>query len=334
MLPIALTGAPNLRQDACEEIPMRVRTLVAALLACATLSAPAYASAPGSIEVTCDVDRKAFRSLANAAPDVTFRLWDAETGGSQCGPDHVVPMQDLRVFKAKTDRFDGQRPRTFGEIRAVLGSDAQPIELCAGAESWLDVTVGTTTLTCEFSADPNSKPGVLPDAPARRRLQAVAFAREAEHSETCEMCTSTSDVSVRVYRSSNQTIPRGIGVVVDFDEARWDTNNLHTSGDPTKLVAQTPGKYLIFGHVRWAVPSDPSASVREVGIRLNGSTFVASDRRSDAIGDQVNQSVSTHYELGAGDYVELEVHHTALPTSLDIVADSGLSPEFGMVKLP
>jgi hypothetical protein len=128
-------------------------------------------------------------------------------------------------------------------------------------------------------------------------------------------------------------IPRGVGVVVDFDQERWDTNGIHVAGD-AKLTAQTAGKYLIFGHVRWAVPSDPTPSVREIGIRLNGSGFIASDRRSDAIGDQVNQSVSTHYELAAGEYVELEVHHTALPATLDVVADGGLSPEFGIAKLP
>jgi hypothetical protein len=210
---------------------------MAIALLLASLAIPAYAAVPGSIEVTCDVDRKAFRSLANAAPDVTFRLWDAETGGSQCGPDHIVPMQDLRVFKAKTDRFDGQRPRKFGEIRAV-GSDAQPIELCAGAETWMDVTVSTTTLTCEFSADPNSKPGVLPDAPARRRLQSVAFARESSHSETCDLCTETTDVSVRVFPSGSISIPTDTNFPVPFDMERWDTNGLHalSPADETLLT--------------------------------------------------------------------------------------------------
>lgn len=122
--------------------------------------------------------------------------------------------------------------------------------------------------------------------------------------------------------------------MVAFDHERWDTGNIHDPSDDTKLVAPVAGKYLIFAHVRWAVPSDPTPSVRELGIRLNGGGFIASDRRSDAIGDQVNQSISTHHELAVGEYVELEVHHTALPSTLDVVADGGLSPEFGMVKLP
>jgi hypothetical protein len=32
---------------------------------------------------------------------VTFRVHDAETGGSQVGPDYVVPMGDLVVEKVK-----------------------------------------------------------------------------------------------------------------------------------------------------------------------------------------------------------------------------------------
>jgi hypothetical protein len=312
---------------------MPVPHMVIALLL-ASLAIPAYAAVPGSIEVTCDVDRKAFRSLANAAPDVTFRLWDAETGGSQCGPDHIVPMQDLRVFKAKTDRFDGQRPRKFGEIRAV-GSDAQPIELCAGAETWMDVTVSTTTLTCEFSADPNSKPGVLPDAPARRRLQAVAFAREAEHSEACETCTGVQDVSVKVFRSTDFSAPSGVFTAIPFTEERWDTVGLHNNGDPTRLTAPVDGKYLIFGSVIF----DGSAStghLRDLGIYLNGvgtGQFLVQERSQIETTDFAKLAVVTHHTLAAGDFVELAAYQDTGALLVLFGAALG-SMEFGMVKLP
>jgi hypothetical protein len=66
----------------------------------------------------------------------------------------------------------------------------------------MDVTVSTTTLTCEFSADPNSKPGVLPDAPARRRLQSVPYARG------CEACAPITSNIV----SFTRTAVEGAGV--------------------------------------------------------------------------------------------------------------------------
>ncbi|MBY0274433.1 hypothetical protein K2Z84_03755 [Candidatus Binatia bacterium] len=141
---------------------------------------PAYAAAPDSLEVTCDVDRTAFRSLSRSTTEVTFRLWDAEAGGNQCGSSHTVQMIDLVVFKEKTDSFSIQRPRNFSRIQAVLGTagdSGTPIELCSGGDTWVDVTLGATTLTCAFSDDENSK--VAPPPPARRRLNAVAFAGEA-----------------------------------------------------------------------------------------------------------------------------------------------------------
>jgi hypothetical protein len=125
-------------------------------------------AAPGGVDVSCDVDRIAFRAASRNESGVAFRLWNAETGGSQCGSAYVVAMQDLVVLKAKTERFDAQAPRTFLEIRATVGSDATPVQLCPGEETWIDVSVGTVTFTCDFSAH----------TPAgRKRLHGVAYAR-------------------------------------------------------------------------------------------------------------------------------------------------------------
>ena len=128
----------------------------------------AQASAPNTIEVNCDVDRTPFRAAARNETQAILRLWDAESAGTQCGSDHVLQMTDLIVMNTKTDSFDGQKPRRFASIRAVLGSDTNPIELCAGAETWLDVSVGSQTFTCDFSAKAPQN---------RRRLVSVPFAR-------------------------------------------------------------------------------------------------------------------------------------------------------------
>jgi hypothetical protein len=93
------------------------------------------AQPPGGIEVTCDVDRPTFRTLARTQTQVTFRVWDAETSGSQCGSDYVVPMADLAVFKRHTDRINTAAPpalarRKVLRVSAILGSDANPFELC------------------------------------------------------------------------------------------------------------------------------------------------------------------------------------------------------------
>jgi len=52
---------------------------------------PARGTVPGSIEVSCDVNRTAFRKAALGQSEVIFRLWDAQRAGNQCRSDYHVP---------------------------------------------------------------------------------------------------------------------------------------------------------------------------------------------------------------------------------------------------
>jgi hypothetical protein len=146
--------------------------------ACAALvcaGGVALAQVPGSVDVVCHVDRAAFRTAAKAAADVTFTLWDAESGGTPCD-SRTVSVDDLTVVRVKTDKFASRRPLKFAEVRAAIGSDVSPINPCAGDETWLDVTVASTTLTCAYGE-------ASPTPPARKRLRSALFARVAPNQE-------------------------------------------------------------------------------------------------------------------------------------------------------
>jgi hypothetical protein len=297
------------------------------LLTC-FLSAPADAAVPGGIEITCDVDRRAFRSAATGESTVTFRLHDAETGGSQVGPDYVVPMADLIVEKVKAEsKYDSVKRRPYGRLEATIGDDGTPVDLGTG-EAWLDITIGTTTITC----DEGKRVAVPPlSPPARKRVQSVAFAREAQHSDTCETCTSTTDISARVFRSTNFSTNGSAGVPVTFDGERWDTADMFDPGDPTKLCVPVSGKYFIFGNAGWEANA---TGVRSIAIKLEGTTYLASVGMPGSAIDAANdQQVSTHYQLNADECVELEVFQTS-GTGLEIRADPNFSAEFGIVRLP
>lgn len=296
-------------------------------LLASSLSAPADAAVPGGIEITCDVDRRAFRSAASGASTVTFRLHDSESGGSQVGPDYVVSMADLIVEKVKAEsRYDNVKRRPYGRVEATIGSDASPVDLDSSTgEMWLDITVGTTTLTC----DEGKRVAVPPIAPpARKRMQAVAFARRANH---CETCTTTPDLSARVFRSTNFSTNSSAGISVVFDGERWDTASLFDLGEPTKLCAPVSGKYFLFGSAGWEANG---TGVRSIAIKLEGATYIASVGMPGSAIDAANdQQVSTHYELSEGECVELEVFQTS-GAGLEIRADPNFSAEFGMVKVP
>lgn len=137
----------------------------------------ASAAVPGAIEVVCDVNRTSFKAESKDETDVTFRIWDAEIGGSQVGLDYVVDMDELIVEKIKPDKFSSVKRRPYQRIVAVLGDDLSPAVVSSGSgELWLEVVVGNLTMTCAegLAALPFSAPT------ARRRLHSVPFSREAD----------------------------------------------------------------------------------------------------------------------------------------------------------
>ncbi len=318
------------------------RTLIASFGLVTALVAPSLATVPGGIDITCDVPRTgptSFRGAAVGQTDVKFKLWSAATGGTQLGSDYTVPMGNLAVAKRYTDKYDSVKPRKAMRINAVIGSDGSPVLLPVDGQAWLEVTVGTTTLGCDFAAtaDPTADPT------ARRRLQSVAFSRESNHSETCETCTSTADVSARVFRSTNFAVPNTGSHPVPFDQERWDTDAIHDSssadctdgagGQGCRLTAKTDGKYLIFASIMWDRESTGS---RGFFINLNGpGRRNIADATQPAVAETfTTQVISTHWQMNAGDFVELWVSQSSAVNPLNLLVSDPRSIEFGIVKLP
>ena len=139
--------------------------------------------------------------------------------------------------------------------------------------------------------------------------------------------TDAAGRSTRVVRNATATL-----TALALDSERWDTGNIHdTVTNPTRLTAQVPGKYYIFATVTW---TDNPTGAREITIKLNGTSQVLAGMNDDAFtsGSQ-RQSVGTHYELAAGDYVELVVVQRS-GGPLNVLGASNHPAEFGMVKLP
>jgi hypothetical protein len=109
----------------CRTLRNAIAAAAAALLA--WTAPPASAAVPGSIEVTCDVDRAAFRSAARLLPaggSVTFHVFTAPTGGTETG--YNVLLADLQVFKAFTEKYDSVNKRKAARVEARIGT-AEPV---------------------------------------------------------------------------------------------------------------------------------------------------------------------------------------------------------------
>jgi hypothetical protein len=114
---------------------------------------------------------------------------------------------------------------------------------------------------------------------------------------------------------------------LSFDSERFDNNGLHNLVNPSRLTAATTGTYIITAHVLWQANN---SGTREVGILLNGTTYVASQMtKAGGLSTDHAQSVTTIYRLSAGDYVECTVAHDA-GVAINVQAEGNRSPEFAM----
>jgi len=144
---------------------------------------------------------------------------------------------------------------------------------------------------------------------------------------------SNGGMGARVYNSANITIANGTQTTLTFDSERSDTYNLHsTSSNTERLIAPTPGTYTITGHVAF---SSNSTGRRLLIISLNGtSNWIAAQNTAAVSGDATDISISTTYNLSAGDYVILRAFQTS-GGSLDVIygGPDSYSPEFSMVRV-
>ncbi|HEV7731422.1 MAG TPA: hypothetical protein VGR62_04630 [Candidatus Binatia bacterium] len=150
-----------------------MRTAIATALLLAALPCVAIGAVPTSVDVVCDVPASGpdgFKELSKGQSQVIFRLWNAESGGSQLGNDQPVAMDQLLVTKVRTEKYDVVKGVTFYRLAAVIGDALNPVSLGSGA-AYLDVTVGGTTITCAVGDDKDVK---LPPGPVVGQFESGA----------------------------------------------------------------------------------------------------------------------------------------------------------------
>lgn len=140
----------------------------------------------------------------------------------------------------------------------------------------------------------------------------------------------------RVYNdtSANNTLTSGTEATVVFNQERWDNGDLHsTSANTGRLTAPITGLFLFGTHL--AIASNATGR-RYVGLRVTfaagGSAFVAFDERAAVNGDDTYISLSTSYQLAAGDYVEVRAFQNS-GGALNVLAGGNFSPEFWMYRV-
>lgn len=112
-----------------------------------------------------------------------------------------------------------------------------------------------------------------------------------------------------------------------FDAERVDVGPMHdTSSNTGRLTvpAGGGGLFAMGGQIEFA---SNSTGRRGIQIRLNGTTVIAREEAANLGANPHTCTVSTVYQLAAGDYVEL-MGLQASGGSLNMLATSAYSPEF------
>lgn len=136
----------------------------------------------------------------------------------------------------------------------------------------------------------------------------------------------------RVYNNAAISLSGVSATVLTFNSERYDTANYHsTSSDTGRLTAPSAGKYLITAQVIFDFNATGS---RNLGLRLNGSTFLVFETTQAVTADSAGtgMSIATVYQLAAGDYVEVLANQGS-GGALNILAAGSYTPEFTMTRL-
>lgn len=141
--------------------------------------------------------------------------------------------------------------------------------------------------------------------------------------------------AARVTHNTTQNVTNVTETALAFNTERFDTESnaastIHdTASNNSRLTCRTAGKYQITANIQW---DSNNTGVRQLSIRLNGTTFIARVGQAStgtALG-WTNQSVSTLYDLAVNDYVEATVWQDSGGTRT-IDFGSNWTPEFMMV---
>lgn len=138
--------------------------------------------------------------------------------------------------------------------------------------------------------------------------------------------------AARVRRTTTQSIPLDLVnyTAASFDIEIFDTGNFWTIGSPTRFTITEPGIYLFGGCFLWDNSGD---GIREIGIRLNGTTLLLNNHQPTRITNEAGliNEIEYQWKLNTGDYIELMARHENHIGSLNITPETESSIVFWIV---
>jgi hypothetical protein len=138
-----------------------------------------------------------------------------------------------------------------------------------------------------------------------------------------------SGASVRLMRSTNQSIANNAYTAISWDTETWDTAGMHDATNPTRITITEAGKYLVTFHG----PFDINGSgVRAWQIYKNGAQAIADHIDNTLAAIEPFMGCTTIAEFAVGDYLEARVYQNS-GGALNFLALANRAPVFACVQL-
>jgi hypothetical protein len=201
---------------------------------------------------------------------------------------------DGRFVKTAGDTLTGALTLS-GDPTAVLhAATKQYVDQQAGAASGVAAGAGNSVVTAlnDAATTGTISASKLTDA-------SVATGKIADDAVTAPKLAAFP--KAYAYKSALIPLANGVDTVLSMDAEKFDTDNCHDNvTNPTRLTCNTSGAYFVSAYVAF---ESNSTGFRHVFVRVNGGTAISSDVRTSY--NSSDLTVSTLYQLNAGDYVEV-----------------------------
>lgn|SRR5262245_15845945 len=142
---------------------------------------------------------------------------------------------------------------------------------------------------------------------------------------------------VRVYHASAQSILNNTLTVLAFNSEQWDqagnaADTMHdTATNNSRLTCRYAGVYDIKASISFDDTAN-TGGMRQMLIRLNGTTYLVADARAWSTASETMIAVSTQYKLAVNDYVEVVVAQTS-GAAKNVISSTNYSPFFMMHRV-
>ena len=232
------------------------------------------------------------------------------------GTSHTFSIGDPSLDNSTPDgRYVLKAGDTMTGLLTLSGDPTA--NLNAATKQYVDGRIGTADSVTSSAG--NSLTSALNDPATTNKINVNILTGTAPiditgNAATATLATSVTDGSIvpskvavfpkaSVTNDSAQSVATGAGTILTFDNEKFDTDAIHdTISNTSRLTCKTAGVYVVSGFGSF---TSNSTGYRHIYIRRNGGGAITSDIRPAF--NTSDTSVTTLFELNAGDFLELVV---------------------------